>query len=285
MRFWLFNIVVGLFFLTGGAKADEFAGWGYIANRLIQDGVSNELVGTVYNGHTIPPFDFVPFKVAPRETSSMYRDFLTSSSIAEAQGCYMKLRSNLAKARSIFGVDPALVAAVLHVETHCGKVLGKHLVVNRLSRVASCIEPENVKKNFMELRQTGEEVTLAEVRNRAEYLFKVFYPQLKALFEEHEKGTLDLFELRGSIAGAFGMSQFLPLTFARFAVDGDGNGHISLFSPDDAIVSVAHFFAAHGWKKELSNREKRRVVWNYNKSDPYIDTVLALTDYLNKIPS
>ena len=48
------------------------------------------------------------------------------------------------------------------------------------------------------------------------------------------------------------------------------------YASQDAIFSVAHFFAAHGWKDDLSIEEKRAIIWRYNKSDPYIDTVLKL---------
>ena len=52
----------------------------------------------------------------------------------------------------------------------------------------------------------------------------------------------------GSKAGAFGMPQFLPSSYMRFAVDGNGNGRISLHEPADAAHSAANYLAAHGWK-------------------------------------
>jgi membrane-bound lytic murein transglycosylase B len=59
-------------------------------------------------------------------------------------------------------------------------------------------------------------------------------------------------------------------------VDGDGNGRISLFSPEDAIASCANYLKGHGWRSGLSTAERRKVIWHYNRSEPYIDTVLGL---------
>ena len=54
--------------------------------------------------------------------------------------------------------------------------------------------------------------------------------------------------MRGSYAGAMGLGQFMPSSWARFAVDFDGDSRIDLFrSPTDAIGSVANYFKGHGW--------------------------------------
>jgi membrane-bound lytic murein transglycosylase B len=59
----------------------------------------------------------------------------------------------------------------------------------------------------------------------------------------------DPFQPKGSYAGAMGLGQFMPSSFQRWAVDFDGDGRRDLWNTEDAIGSVANYFAAHGWRK------------------------------------
>jgi lytic murein transglycosylase len=55
--------------------------------------------------------------------------------------------------------------------------------------------------------------------------------------------------LVGSWAGAFGHTQFMPSTFLRLAVDGDGDGKRDLMdSVPDALASTANFLHKAGWR-------------------------------------
>ena len=55
--------------------------------------------------------------------------------------------------------------------------------------------------------------------------------------------------LKGSYAGAMGLPQFMPSSWAKFAVDFDGDKHIDLFgNPADVIGSVANYFKAFQWQ-------------------------------------
>ncbi len=263
--------------LAGESSAQaRYAGWETLALKLKSDGVPDSLLRSVYNGKVVPAFEFVPFSVKPRETHDMYAGFISKRIFDLGKVCGDAYARELKNAEVVFHVDKEVLLAIIVVESHCGRMTGKELVVNRLSRVVNTIDPRNTVRNFEKLRREDASVTLKAVRDRAVYLERVFYPQLKALFEEHLKGNLDLFSLRGSIAGAFGWPQFLPLTYAKFGVDGDRDGHVSLFDPADAVFSAAHFLAAHGWKPGISESEQRKIIWHYNKSEPYIDTVLRL---------
>lgn len=56
-------------------------------------------------------------------------------------------------------------------------------------------------------------------------------------------------DLRGSWAGAMGHVQFLPSSWATFAVDHDGDGRRDIWSddPGDALASAAAFLQGNGW--------------------------------------
>jgi hypothetical protein len=58
--------------------------------------------------------------------------------------------------------------------------------------------------------------------------------------------------LNGSWAGAFGQTQFLPSTYARLAVDFDGDGRRdTIHSVPDALASAARFLHRAGWRPGL----------------------------------
>jgi hypothetical protein len=64
-----------------------------------------------------------------------------------------------------------------------------------------------------------------------------------------ERGDLQASDLKGSWAGAFGHTQFIPSTYLRLAVDGDGDGRRDLVnSIPDALHSTANFMAKAGWR-------------------------------------
>ena len=58
-------------------------------------------------------------------------------------------------------------------------------------------------------------------------------------------------ELKGSWAGATGYPQFLPSTYLRIAVDGDGDGKADIWNDQaDALASIAAYLREAGWKPD-----------------------------------
>jgi membrane-bound lytic murein transglycosylase B len=155
------------------------------------------------------------------------------------------------------------------------------MVLHRLARLAMANEPRNVARNLARNAPPGGAIDPAvaeKVRARARYLEGIFYPQVVATFEIAAQQGIDPLAIRGSGAGAFGYTQFLPLNYLAFGTDGNGDGRISLYDADDAAASTARFLKSYGWKRHLTRAEKREIVWHYNRSDAYIDAVLGLAD-------
>lgn len=56
--------------------------------------------------------------------------------------------------------------------------------------------------------------------------------------------------MRSSWAGALGQPQFMPTSFLKYAVDGDGDGRADIWgSQADTIASIGNYLARHGWIK------------------------------------
>jgi lytic murein transglycosylase len=129
----------------------------------------------------------------------------------------------LARVESEFGVDPATVVAVWGVESDFGGRFGERPLLESLS-------------------------TLACYGRRQPFFRGEFVTSLKILQEGHVAPD----KLKGSWAGAFGHTQFMPSTFMRLAVDFDGDGRRDLIdSVPDALASTANFLKRAGWRDAL----------------------------------
>ena len=268
-----------VFFLaTTTTYATPYKGWNYVAEKLNQQGISQRDLKAAFESKQMPVRPFVPFGLRPKETSSMYRSFMDKGKITLAREFLRQNAVEYTKAEKKFGVKREVINAILLVETQFGRIVGNQRVLERLARGASVAEEWNVRKNFKRLLKEGEQASLEEVRARAKKVEQIFLPELKALFEIGRREGIDVLQIKGSSAGAFGWPQFMPLAYLRFGVDGNQDGKISLFDPADAIFSVARYLSHHGWRNKASHQEHLDVMWTYNKSKPYGETVLDLAN-------
>jgi membrane-bound lytic murein transglycosylase B len=120
------------------------------------------------------------------------------------------------------------------------------------------------------------------VQARGRYLEDTFLAEIPALIQVAKHNDVGPLRIKGSIAGAFGIPQFLPTAFVKFGVDGDKDGKISLFNEIDALWSVGNYLSSFGWKEAKTHADQRKVIWNYNKSDAYIDAVLLMAEGIAK---
>ena len=129
--------------------------------------------------------------------------------------------ATLARARVMYGVPEEIIVSILGVETQYGRNTGNFQLLSALATLAFDYPP----RSELFTRELGELFLLARDQQRPP----------ESYF--------------GSYAGAIGYPQFLPSSIRHYAVDFDGNGSIDFDqAPDDAIGSIAHYLAAHGWE-------------------------------------
>lgn len=256
--------------------------------KLVADGVDRREVVAAFDDPRVPAFTGLEFSARrPTESKAMYRSFLRGPSISAARRCRLQHAAAFERAERMHGVSADVVAAILHVETHCGQNTGNSIVLYRLARLAMANEPENVRRNLARLTAEADEYDPdldSKVRQRGRYLEDTFYPEVRAMFDLAHRLDVDPLDVRGSAAGAFGYPQFLPSSFLTYGADGDGDGRISLYDVDDAAVSCARYLHGFGWQDGLSDKAKRQVVWHYNHSEAYIDAVLGLAARMDGSP-
>lgn len=266
-------------------RVPALKGWDYLATLLLQDGEPQAEVFSVLTDRRLPKFSPVTFRLAPRESSNIYRGFLSDKKIETARAFLRRFASTFQDVEHTFGVSRCVIASILLIETGYGANTGRDRVFYRLARVASVRDPDNLLYNIEILTKEDGTVQSVDVRARAEYLEKTFYPEIRALLEIERTKNVDIHRVFGSRAGAFGWPQFLPSNYLRFGIDWSKSGDVSLFDPQDAIASVANFLKNFGWNDSLSYEAKREIIWRYNRSAPYIDTVLQVSSDIGMCPN
>lgn len=118
------------------------------------------------------------------------------------------------------------------------------------------------------------ELTAQEVR-RFVRLKRNAVRNLAALIRISMEKGVDPTEVIGSWGGAIGYVQFMPSSMI-FAVDGNDDDVIDLFSWPDAIFSVANYLRENGYRK--SDKGRRRGILAYNPLDSYVEGVIAYAD-------
>lgn len=76
-----------------------------------------------------------------------------------------------------------------------------------------------------------------------------------------------------SSAGAQGPMQFMPATFAKYGVDGDGDGRADITNAADSVYSAANYLTASGVSK--GEQGVRDAIFAYNHADWYVNDVLT----------
>ncbi|HEY8564459.1 MAG TPA: lytic murein transglycosylase [Beijerinckiaceae bacterium] len=153
--------------------------------------------------------------------------------VADGRAAMRQAGSALASAESRFAVDRHVIAGVWGVESNFGKDIGGRPLVQSLTTLA------------------------CQGSRRREYFRGELFATLKIV----ENGDIDASRLKGSWAGAFGHTQFMPSTFQRLAVDGDGDGRRDIVdSVPDAVASTANFLRKAGWNAS--------VPWGYEVRIP-----------------
>jgi len=128
--------------------------------------------------------------------------------------------TTLADVHKRFGVDPATVVAVWGIESDYGRRVGSRPVVQSL-------------------------LTLSCMGRRQAYFSTELFAAMRVL----QTQAFDPSLMMGSWAGAFGQTQFMPSTYERLGVDGDGDGVVNLVqSVPDALASTANFLKDAGWR-------------------------------------
>lgn len=171
--------------------------------------------------------------------------------IADGKAQLAAHRDALRQISQRFSVDPAVVVAVWGVESDYGRITGK--------------------------RPLRESLLALSCQGRRQGYFR---GELFSLLKLLQTGDIQNPDTTGSWAGAFGQTQFMPSTYVRLAVDGDGDGRRDLVNSSvDALASTANFLHRAGWKAGQHWGYEVKVPAGFNPSLQGRDKRLPLSQW------
>ncbi|MDO9549233.1 MAG: lytic murein transglycosylase [Candidatus Marinimicrobia bacterium] len=258
-------------------------------SHLEQAGFQFEDIQELFQDPRIEYYDDIAVSLYKPPTMDNYSSiyFHTDNETYEIDEFIDRYGEQLKEAEQRYGVDLEAIVAVLFVETKIGKIVGKYSVFNILSSLAVADSPESLAKienhvnehyhylNYDKRRGLiniyQERAIRKSFRARAEFT---------SLLQLHFDSHIDILELPGSYAGAFGYPQFMPSNVTRYGIDGDKDGKIDLYNFTDAIMSVGNFLSKKGWTKDTDRQQ--RALLRYNNSRAYVAYVLETANSIRK---
>jgi len=177
--------------------------------------------------------------------------FATEANVAAGAKFAADHKELLEQVRARYGVDGALLTALVCVETRYGANTGSIPVFDDLYTIALKVKP------------------MSDWAAR----------ELAAFVKTCWKQGVDPHVPLGSYAGATGYVQFEPSTVALDGVDFDGDGSVDLNAWPDALASAANYLARSGYDASAPFTPESKIgrsIRAYNHSDNYVRVVLEL---------
>jgi membrane-bound lytic murein transglycosylase B len=251
-----------------------------VTERLIKDGFSVDEINKIYSNPKVAlELKGVSLFFVHSESKANYEQFLSDKSIKSAVAYIQQHQSELDNAQAIYGVDKTIITAIMLVETRLGTYLGNREVINILSTM-SALSDTTEKERLWNFLSEEKRIERNKFDKKSASKSKWAYNELKAFLKYAAREGFDPVEIKGSYAGAMGISQFMPSNALTLAKDGNLDGKVDLFNHADAIHSIANYLKKHGWKQNLNREEAFKVLYKYNHSNPYVETLLKISDLL-----
>jgi membrane-bound lytic murein transglycosylase B len=274
----LITVVWGMVAVASAAAKDFDA----LQRRLVAEGFPAQQVARIYSSE--PPtlqFKMVATMFKLRESKLNYDQFLEPAAINRALEFLRAQRANLSQAERRYGVDPYVIAALLLVETRFGDYTGRTPTLAVLSTYA-LMDQKGYRDRVWALVEPADRARLGRSAFDDKLLrrSKWAYQELCALLRWTNANPQEVKRLQGSLMGAIGLPQFIPSTLEHYGADGDHDGIIDLFQAADAIMSIARYLQSLGWSRASSTAEREKIIYQYNHSRPYVDTILGIASRL-----
>ena len=261
---------------------DSIKNFDSLEKKLVNDGFDKNNIASIYHNKSVR-FDLksVSLFFMHNEANLNYNAFLAKKYIKQAEKYKQKHLDALNGAEKKFGVDKNIIISIILVETKLGTYTGKSSVINTLSTMASLSDGEAQELLWKSIPE-NKRLSREKFRKKSIKKSKWAYAELKSFIKYTSREKIMPYEIFGSYAGAIGIAQFMPSNILSLAIDGNNDGKVNLFNHTDAIFSIANYLKHHGWYQEIDEKKAFKVIYRYNHSKYYVNTILKIANSLKE---
>ncbi len=257
----------------------------HVEELLIEKGLEQQRVTELLSDPRVHPdpqiviknLFFSSPKVEVKKTKTM---FISPNYVSKGKKFIKQHKTQFKKLEKEYGVPAEVITAILIVETKLGTYEPKYKAFHSYLSLAASLDDDYLQQLISDNSAEHPRLLEENARERAQKRGRWALNELYTLIEIADELGLDPLEVRSSFSGAMGPAQFIPSSFKRYGMDGNGDGIKSPFDMDDAMASIANYLSKGGWKKRASLEQKRRAIWTYNHSDVYVNTIMHLSEKL-----
>ncbi len=247
-----------------------------LTQRLAQDGFDPEFLSNLLTDARMElNLSLMILSLESRETGKFYAQFLTQEAILLSKKFLRQNLKILRKAENRFYVEKEAMVAILLVESRFGENIGKYRLIPTLASIALMDSPDHLQQNYEVLRDKDPDLSYKWLEGISRRKANRAYHELKCFLNIVRYEKIDPLEVYGSYAGALGMPQFIPSSYLSYALNQESFEQW-LLSKEAAIFSIGNYLKSHGWRKGLPTEKKKQILWYYNRSKPYGETILRL---------
>ena len=283
IRFLILTLLISFFSVISTGESNETSSpFQALMQRLAQDGFDSEFLSNLLMDPRMElNLSLMILSLESRETADFYAQFLSPEAVLLSKQFLRQNLRILRKAENRFYVEKEVMVAILLVESRFGENIGKYRLIPTLASIAQVDSPDHLQKNYVILRDKDPDLSYEWLEGLAKRKANRAYHELKCFLNIIRYEKIDPLEVYGSYAGALGMAQFIPSSYLSYAVNQE-SFEKWLLSKEAAIFSIGNYLKSHGWRKGLPIEKKKRILWYYNRSKPYGETILQVAQKIEQ---
>ena len=283
IRFLILTLLISFFSVIPTSESNEAPSpFQSLTHRLLQDGFDSEFLSNLLmDARAGLNLSLMIISLESRETADLYVQFQTQEAIFLSKKFLRQNLNTLRKAENRFYVEKEVIVAILLVESRFGENIGKYRLIPTLASIALMDSPDHLQKNYLVLRERDPDLSYEWIESLAKRKANWAYHELKCFLNIIRYEKIDPLEVYGSYAGAVGMAQFIPSSYLSYALHQESFENW-LLSKEAAIFSIGNYLKSHGWRNGLPIEKKKQILWYYNRSKPYGETILQVAQKIKQ---